>query len=118
MQLQRDNLKQVIELSIVPNVECKILAKNCAKNFTSELRRLPAFELVIALTEAYPSNQPPEILVKSEFYRKYETEIVEKLKELWSEGCPVIFSCVNFIWDEMIDSLQMVNKGTISLEYK
>lgn len=114
----RENIKQLIELSIVPNVSGKIYARNCSKGFTTELRNLPALELLIAVTEAYPSAQPPDILVQSEFYLKYETQIVEELKSRWSEGCPVLFDYVNYVWDELVDALQLVKNKDINLECK
>ena len=52
-------IKSVVELSIVPNVSGKIYAKNLQKGYTTELRRLPALELTIVVTEAYPSTQAP-----------------------------------------------------------
>ena len=96
-------IKAVVELSIVPNVAYKIFAKNLTKGYTTELRRLPALNLTIAVTEAYPSNEAPHILVESDFYLKYEQVIVKELQSRWSEGCPVMFDFVNYVWDEMVD---------------
>lgn len=56
---KNDAIKAIVELSIVPNVTGKIYAKNLQKGYTTELRRLPALELTIVITEAYPSTQPP-----------------------------------------------------------
>jgi hypothetical protein len=98
-------IKAIVELSIVPNVAGKIYAKNIQKCYTTELRRLPALELTIVITEAYPSTQPPEIHVESDFYLKFEQQIVDELKSRWSEGYPILFDYVNYVWDEIVDSL-------------
>lgn len=111
-------IKAIVELSIVPNVACKIFAKNIIKGYTTELRRLPALNLTIAVTEAYPSIEAPHILIESDFYLKHEQSIVRELQSRWSEGCPVMFDYVNYVWDEMVDQLQLSTKsGSINLEY-
>ena len=56
----------------MPNISGKIYAKNLQKGYSTELRRLPALEMTVAITEAYPSAQPPEIHISSDFYLKYE----------------------------------------------
>lgn len=43
-------IKAIVELSIVPNVACKIFAKNIIKGYTTELRRLPALNFTIVVT--------------------------------------------------------------------
>jgi hypothetical protein len=45
----------VVELSIIPDFNGKITAKNCKKQFVTELRSIPALVLSIGLTKAYPS---------------------------------------------------------------
>ena len=42
------------------------------------------------------------------------------LESRWNEGCPVLFDYVNYMWDEVIDQLQIttVKKNEINLEYK
>jgi hypothetical protein len=47
----------------VPNYSGKIIAKNNSKGYTTELRRLPALELMIGITKAYPSLEAPYIKV-------------------------------------------------------
>ena len=49
-------LQQLIKLSIVPNFEHKIYCRDNVKKLDVELRKLPALEVVIGLTPAYPSN--------------------------------------------------------------
>ena len=63
-----DVIKTVLQLSIVPNYTGKIYAKNNCKGYTTELRRLPALELMIGVTKAYPSIEAPYIKVQSRFY--------------------------------------------------
>jgi len=106
-QGRNDAIITVLELSIVPNYSGKIYAKNNCKGYTTELRRLPALELLIGITKAYPSVEPPYIKVQSHFYTKFANKIEEDLNSRWSEGCPVLFDYVNYIWDEMVDSLNL-----------
>ena len=96
----------------------KITAKNVSKQFTEELRCLPACELTIALTEAYPSVQAPEILVESLFYQEYQEKLVDELKSRWCEGAPILYAFFDFIQNEIVDFLELADpKGNIHLHY-
>ena len=48
-------VKKLFKLSIVPNFESKITAIDKVKNIHVELRKLPALELVLGLTQSYPA---------------------------------------------------------------
>ena len=109
--LTNDRLKYVVELSIVPGYAGTITATNKQQNFTSELRRMPALNLVVGMTEAYPSSEAPIVKVVSRFYKKYEKKIISELSSRWSEGMPVLFEYVNYIWDELIDQLFGASKN-------
>ena len=49
----------MLHLSIVPNFDAKVLATDKAKGRQLEFRKLPSFELTVALTKSYPSHQSP-----------------------------------------------------------
>lgn len=48
-----------MNLSIVPNFEGKIHAKDKVKNLSLEFRKFPPVELTVALVKAYPSHKAP-----------------------------------------------------------
>lgn len=57
--IPNEGFTQELTLSLVPNFDGKITAKNLAKSNTVEFKRLPPFELKIKLTEGYPSHDAP-----------------------------------------------------------
>ncbi len=70
------------------------------------------------LPPAYPSESAPLVLVETQFYQQFRDKILKELKFRWTEGCPVLFDYVNFIWDEMVDGLGLTNgKQDVCLEY-
>lgn len=68
-----------VHLSIVPNFDGKLHAKNKVKNLSLEFRKFPALELTIGLVKAYPSHRAPLIALKGPFYQKFKTTILNKL---------------------------------------
>ena len=77
---------KAIKLSLVPNFEGKITARNLTKALDVELRKLPPLELKISLPQAYPSDAAPHVKVVSQFYAPYENLIQNLLGEKWYEG--------------------------------
>jgi len=68
-----------MHLSIVPNFDRKLHAKNKIKNLHLEFRKFPAVELTIALVKAYPSHRGPLIALKGPFYQKYKSTLLTNL---------------------------------------
>ena len=98
----------MIQLSLVPNFEGKITARNVTKGVDVELRRLPPLELQISLTTAYPSAVAPNIKVLSQFYAPYESLIQDLLREKWYEGSMgVLYDYSQFIQDELLENLEI-----------
>lgn len=62
------DVMHVMNLSIVPNFDQKIHAKDIVKGLMLEFRKFPAIELTIAMVKAYPSNKAPLIALKGPFY--------------------------------------------------
>jgi len=68
-----------MHLSIVPNFDSKLHAKDKVKNLSLEFRKFPAVELTIVLVKAYPSHRAPLIALKGPFYQKFKATILIKL---------------------------------------
>lgn len=62
------DILHVLNLSIVPNFDGSIHAKDKVKKQSFELRKLPPIELTIALVKAYPSHKAPIMALKTPFY--------------------------------------------------
>ena len=127
-QSSQNSLKDVLHvmnLSIVPNFDNKILAKDKAKNITLELRKFPAIELTIIMVKAYPSSKAPLIALKGPFYQPYKSTIMEGLKGIWAEECPAIYEMVCHIQDEIIpaileqypDDFIQDGEGNVTMEF-
>ena len=74
-QSAQNSLKDVVHvlnLSIVPNFEQKIHAKDTNKGVTLELRKFPAFELSVVMVKSYPSSKAPLLAIKGSFYQPYK----------------------------------------------
>lgn len=65
---QLKDVLHVLNLSIVPNFEGKIHAKDKVKKLSLEFRQLPPVELTVALVKAYPSHRAPILALKGPFY--------------------------------------------------
>ena len=116
-QSTNDHIVNIVQLSLVPNFAGKIVAHNVSRGYQTELRRLPALDLWVAVTDAYPTVQAPEIRIASPFYKKYESQILDELNARWSEGMPVLYEFANYIWDEMVDQLGLASGKTIKLDF-
>ena len=57
-----------MNLSIVPNFEGKIHAKEKVRNVSMEFRKFPAVELTVVLVKAYPGSKAPLLALKGPFY--------------------------------------------------
>jgi hypothetical protein len=87
-----------LQLSLVPNFEGKITARNVTKGVDVEMRRLPPLELKFSLTTAYPSAEAPHVKVLSQFYAPYESLVQDLLKERWYEGnMGVLYDYIQFV---------------------
>lgn len=62
----------VMNLSIVPNFDGKLHAKDRVKGLALEFRAFPAIELTIALVKSYPSHRAPLIALKGSFYQRFK----------------------------------------------
>ena len=122
---QFGNVVQLLNLSIVPNFEGKINVKDKVKNQELEFRKFPSFELTVALTNSYPSNQSPILALRSNFYEPFKQKILESLHARWIEETPVLYDMVCYIQDEMIqeigeayeDKMPTDGNGNITLTY-
>ena len=94
-----------MNLSIVPNFEGKIHAKDKVRGTILEFRKLPAVELSIVLVKAYPSHRAPLMALRGDFYQKFKPTLIGKLVEVWMEECPAIYEMVNIIQDELVETL-------------
>lgn len=65
---QIKDVLHVLNLSIVPEFDGKIHAKEVVRNTQLEFRKLPAVELSIVLTKAYPSHRAPLMALRGDFY--------------------------------------------------
>lgn len=61
----------LVEFSVIPALTGKINAKNLQKKYTADFRSLPAFEFTLALSDAYPGQEAPHIMVTTQFYQPY-----------------------------------------------
>lgn len=87
-----------MQLSLVPNFEGKITARNVTKGVDVEMRRLPPLELKFSLTTDYPSAEAPHVKVLSRFYAPYESLVQDLLKERWYEGSMgVLYDYIQFV---------------------
>ena len=86
-----------MNLSIVPNFDGKIHAKDAVRGTRLEFRKLPAVELSIVLVKAYPSHRAPLMALRGDFYQKFKSTLFGKLGEVWMEDCPAIYEIVNII---------------------
>ena len=71
-------LTNLVKLSIVPNFESKIICYDEIKKLSVELRKLPAVDLIVGLTQAYPSNQKPIVSISpnSVFYTEFHETVL------------------------------------------
>ena len=80
------------------------------KNIEVDLRSLPPLDLFILLPESYPSNQgplfimPPITSSNSLFYDQLRNFLYERLIEKWQEDAIVLYECVYFIQDELMNA--------------
>lgn len=74
-----------------------------AKDIQVELRCLPAIDVYILLTSAYPSSSSPLFLMTTPFYEPFKNFLYEKLNEKWTEDMFVLYECVYFIQDEFLN---------------
>lgn len=56
---------------MVPNDDAKLVLVDKSKNLSVPVRKLPALDLRIKLTQAYPLKQAPFVWVESPFYLQY-----------------------------------------------
>ena len=94
-----------MNLSIVPNFDGKLHAKDKVQGMTMEFRAFPAIELTIVLVKSYPSHRAPLIALKGAFYQKFKSTILQKITEVWQEDCPAIYEMVMIIQGELIPAL-------------
>ena len=95
------------------------------KKLTLEFRKLPSFELTVALTDSYPSHQSPILAMKGNFYEPCKAKILESLHARWIEETPVLYDMVCYIQDEMMqeiieecpDKMLTDEAGNITLTY-
>jgi hypothetical protein len=107
----------LVTFSVIPALSGSITAKNTQKKTTADFRSLPAFEFTLALSGAYPGQEAPHLMIKSDFYQQYTEQICEELKSRWSEGCPVLYAYFDFVQNEMVDFLGLTDSsGNICLE--
>ena len=84
----------VMNLSIVPNFDSKLHAKDKVKGLTLEFRAFPAIELTIALVKSYPSHRAPLIALKGAFYQRFKSSVLSKITEIWAQDSPAIYEMV------------------------
>jgi len=89
----------------VPNFDGKIHAKDKVRGTQMEFRSLPAIELSIVLTKAYPSHRAPLIALRGDFYQKFKATLLGKLGEVWMQECPAIYEMICMIQDEIVPTL-------------
>ena len=65
----------VLNISIVPNFEGKLHAKDKVKGMQVELRSFPAVELTCVLVKSYPSSRAPLMALRGSFYQKYKSTL-------------------------------------------
>jgi len=84
----------VLNLSIVPNFDGKIHAKDKVRGMQLEFRKFPAVELSVVLTKAYPSHRAPLMALRGPFYQKFKSTLFTKLAEIWLEDSPAIYEMI------------------------
>jgi hypothetical protein len=92
----------MLQLSLVPNFDGRIFARNVTKDTDVEVMRLPPFELKVFLPRGYPSAKAPVVKILSQFYTPYQSLVSSMLRERWSEGSPVLYDYVQFIQDDLV----------------
>ena len=88
------DILHVMSLSIVPNFDGKVHAKDKVRGMRLEFRKLPAIELAIALVKEYPSHRAPFLALRGSFYQPFKAVILAKLTEIWCQDSPAIYEMV------------------------
>jgi len=115
-----------MNLSIVPNFDGKLHAKDRVKGLALEFRAFPAIELTIALVKSYPSHRAPLIALKGSFYQRFKSTVLSKITEIWAEDCPAIYEMVMtmqgdllpVLMEEYPDELVQDDNGDITIEFE
>ena len=94
-----------MNLSIVPNFDGKVYAKDKVKNMALVFQKFPAIELTLCLVKAYPSSKAPLMAIKGPFYQRFKSTIMSKLAEVWMEDCPSVYEMVCCIQDEIVPAI-------------
>ena len=106
---ERSKLSKLIKLSLIPTSEAKFLVIDEAKDIKIEFRCLPALDLIILLSQGYPSSSPPLFYLADTtscelFYEPMRNFLYERLNEKWQEDSMVIYECNNMVQTELIDA--------------
>lgn len=97
----------MLKLSIVPNFDNRVFALDTVKHITVELRKLPALELIVSLSEGYPSSARPSIALKlfdhpdgehvPSFYAQFRAHVMQSLADRWEQDVLCLYEYYCYI---------------------